>query len=534
MTVTVRPSHRRRKIVFTNRLAVRMAETQDNDPTASAKLEELLSSNARIEELSSASEVEIEVEEEEEEEEDDSDSEPELIDGQNVHGWLGLKVPKPVPSIFLGLPLLRDELVTETTEVQDAVAQLCIDLMSGKEQEMEELNKHGIPKLRRQKHVKFLRQVLGKYPHQFQVMDASRPWLLYWGLAGLSALGEDVSKYRERTIQTFAPMQNPNGGFGGGYGQLSHCAASYAATLSLAIVDGLHIINRKTMWQWLGSVKQADGGFAMAIGGEEDVRGAYCSMTIASLLNLPIILPSNSPANVTGTETFLTGLGEWFGRCQTYEGGIGGAPDNEAHGAYAFCCLAGLSIIDAPFRSIPKYLNVNRLLSWLSSRQTAPEGGLSGRSNKLVDACYSHWVGGCWSLIEAALGGPTKGPSIGGLFNREALVRYTLCCSQTKAGGLRDKPGTRQDGYHTCYSLAGLSAAQYHWNYQEHKDSSGLNKTLQLEAPFNWSHRAASEEERNQWAFDESDALSAIHPVFVIPPQAAERARKQFQHTVGF
>ena len=36
--------------------------------------------------------------------------------------------------------------------------------------------------------------------------------------------------------------------------------------------------------------------------------------------------------------------------------------------------------------------------------QQTPEGGFSGRTNKLVDACYSWWVGGCWSLIEAALG----------------------------------------------------------------------------------------------------------------------------------
>ena len=33
--------------------------------------------------------------------------------------------------------------------------------------------------------------------------------------------------------------------------------------------------------------------------------------------------------------------------------------------------------------------------------QQAPEGGFDGRTNKLVDACYSWWVGGCWSLIEA-------------------------------------------------------------------------------------------------------------------------------------
>jgi len=78
-------------------------------------------------------------------------------------------------------------------------------------------------------------------------------------------------------------------------------------------------------------------------------------MTLIALLNLPLELPPDSPARVTGNETFLTGLGDWISRCQTYEGGIAGAPNNEAHGAYAFCALACLSIIGAPSKTIPKY-----------------------------------------------------------------------------------------------------------------------------------------------------------------------------------
>lgn len=90
-----------------------------------------------------------------------------------------------------------------------------------------------------------------------------------------------------------------------------------------------------------------------------------------------------------------------------------------------------------------------RLISWLSSRQYAPEGGLSGRTNKLVDGCYSHWVGGCWPLVEAAIQGTGTVNNIepvaldaGHLYSREGLVRYILCCAQdqSKRGGMRDKP----------------------------------------------------------------------------------------------
>lgn len=95
-------------------------------------------------------------------------------------------------------------------------------------------------------------------------------------------------------------------------------------------------------------------------------------MTIG-LLNMPIELSPDSPAYTPdGKSTFYTGLGDYIRRCklsltsilpssikltqtgQTYEGGISGRPDAEAHGAYAFCALACLSILDYPHRSIPK------------------------------------------------------------------------------------------------------------------------------------------------------------------------------------
>ena len=53
-----------------------------------------------------------------------------------------------------------------------------------------------------------------------------------------------------RVIQTFHPMQNHDGGFGGGHGQMSHCAPSYSAILSLAMVGGreaLDLIDRRAL-----------------------------------------------------------------------------------------------------------------------------------------------------------------------------------------------------------------------------------------------------------------------------------------------
>ena len=51
-------------------------------------------------------------------------------------------------------------------------------------------------------------------------------------------------------IQTLSPMQNADGGFGSGHGQISHCAPSYAAVLSLAMVGGdesMNMIDRRAL-----------------------------------------------------------------------------------------------------------------------------------------------------------------------------------------------------------------------------------------------------------------------------------------------
>ncbi|KAM0561224.1 hypothetical protein ACHAPJ_003729 [Fusarium lateritium] len=458
-------------------------------------------------------------------------------------------VEPSIPSLFTTEPLIRDSLPTESSRVQDATIDECLPYLQA--QEHDYCNSHGLPHLDRRRHVSFLHKQLGKLPGAFMSADPSRPWFFYWCLSALTLLGEDVEVYRERLIDTVRPMQNADGGFAGGFGHTSHLATSYATVLSLALVggqDAYEAIDRRAMWRWLCSLKQPDGGFQMALGGEEDVRGAYCAAVIISLLNLPLELSQDSPARSAGHTGLFTGLADYVHRycfpslivyCkgQTHEGGVSAKPGIEAHGAYAFCALGCLSILDSPHRAIPRHLNVPLLISWLSSRQYAPEGGFSGRTNKLVDGCYSHWVGGCWPLIEAALNGPGgEEASSGGhplpaakysLFSRDGLIRYILCCcqDQSKRGGLRDKPSKFSDAYHTCYVLSGLSAAQHKWNLAAARSHEAVV------TGDTWSVTPYMEGEQ---IFDEEDRVATVHPVYVIPQHKVEDMQSYFASKEGF
>lgn len=447
---------------------------------------------------------------------------------------------------------IKEEYETETSKVEEATHQVILPFLEGNPNDFM-LNAYGIPKLQREQHATFLKKVLGDYPAQFAAMDAARPWILYWGLQSMTALGLDIHPYQKKCVDprllplmlledlnrirltyyrvahTFSLIQHPTGGYGGGYGQLPHLACTYAGILSLAMAGGTvtyESINRKTMWHFLGRMKQADGGFTMCEGGEEDIRGAFCALVVLSLLNLPLDLPPDAPTRQNGFTSFTDGLGAWITTCQSWDGGISAAPGNEAHGAYAFCGLGCLSILGPPTETLPKYLDIPLLIKWLSSRQCTPEGGYNGRTNKLVDGCYSHWVGSCWSLVEAATPNTANGTH---LWNRSALARYILAAGQDRKGGLKDKPGKSPDAYHTCYNLAGLSAAQNKYVYDPN-----VNKDIgkdNLGAPYHWKTNLGYEQKDVVW--DPEDVVRTVHPVFIIPYRSVYECRRHFESAGG-
>lgn len=93
---------------------------------------------------------------------------------------------------------------------------------------------------------------------------------------------------RLNIIKFLAECQNPDGGFGGGPYQVSHLAPTYATVNALVILGGneaYKIINRETLVEWMNQLRLDDGSFIMHIGGEVDIRGVYCALSVAMLTN---------------------------------------------------------------------------------------------------------------------------------------------------------------------------------------------------------------------------------------------------------
>lgn len=195
-----------------------------------------------------------------------------------------------IPRMFTSKPPILDMLSTPSSYVQDETVQECLPYLTGYELQGD-LNACGIPHLDRPRHIAFLQKQLGMLPGAFKSADASRPWIFYWCLAGMDLLGEDVTPFRQKLIETLLHMQSPAGGFSSGFGQMAHLAPTYAALLALTLVGGeeaYEMVDRKAMWRWLCSLKRPDGGFQMAVGGEEDVRcatvAALCPSAVANYL----------------------------------------------------------------------------------------------------------------------------------------------------------------------------------------------------------------------------------------------------------
>ncbi|KAL7069903.1 hypothetical protein ACQ4LE_010865 [Meloidogyne hapla] len=341
---------------------------------------------------------------------------------------------------FLGHP---DNFITPTSTEQIKVENLIKSIRETKDN----LNLNIHFKLNRQQHINYILELLNNLPGSYSELSSSRAWLCFWGIHSLRLLGEHLKEELANKIVSFLNLcKSSSGGYAGAPGHYPHIVTTYAAVMTLIEIgtdEALNSIERDKLREFIKSMKQSNGSFCVHNDGEVDVRAVYCAFAVSYLCNL------------SNLEELFEGTSAWLTRCQTYEGGFGGEPGCEAHGGYTFCALATFALMQKMY-----LIDTQTALRWLVFRQMKLEGGFQGRTNKLVDVCYSYWLSACFCAIENEIFNKGNSMTDKCLFNVIALQKYILEISQNNCGGFRDKPEKHVDLYHTCYALSGLSIAQ--------------------------------------------------------------------------
>lgn len=432
------------------------------------------------------------------------------IKGMNVDDFEDVDLP-PISDQLNKMtsksPIMSDDYQSATTELQQETEHMIKSIYNG----ILKQNHNSLFEI--ENHEQYIQKCLTNLlPPQYVGFDSNHSWMVYWLINSFQlihpndpkSIPQDIKELSVDKIKSLI-VEGGAGGISGGANQKGHVASTYAAILVLVILDEYDLLDsiRHNLKLWFLSLKQPDGSFIMHEFGESDTRSTYCVLVCCSLLGVL-------------TDDVLEGTLSWLNACQTYEGGFAGTPDTEAHGGYTFCALSSYFIIlgadctnSKEFQNkvkSDKSFRFDSLFNWLTLRQLKLEGGFNGRSNKLVDGCYSFWIGACLQLLGTIIENPT--------FDKLALKMYLLNCGQQALGGFKDKPHKSVDFYHTNYSLLGLSVSEY-------SVSLSLEPNLQ-KSPDHFSYNFSSKELNND------TNVMAINPIFAISDGAAERCRSFF------
>ncbi|KZV92530.1 terpenoid cyclases/Protein prenyltransferase [Exidia glandulosa HHB12029] len=322
-----------------------------------------------------------------------------------------------------------------------------------------------LPKFQRNGHSGHcIRCITGLGPAQVDY-DTSRMAVGFYCIASLDVLGvveQRLMEHERESIPQWIWRQHIRGAYGAGFRgstsmtaeawlNLDNAASSrlatynqpdlimtYTALLLLSIFrDPFTHLDRSGLVKFIGSCQQADGSFTVHPGeGDADLRTSYCAFAIASMLE------DWSSINLEHGVDFIL-------RCQSYEGGFGQAPGQEAVGGTTYCALAALALAAAspsapPSTTLSSTAN-DAVLRWLIMKQRDAAGGFCGRTEKVADACYSFWCGAALAVLGHA-----------DLVDTERNAAFLALC-QTKYGGLAKAPDELPDPFHTYMALASLS-----------------------------------------------------------------------------
>jgi protein farnesyltransferase subunit beta len=257
--------------------------------------------------------------------------------------------------------------------------------------------------------------------------------LLPLRLVGYDRLPEFLAL--QRRLLSFYAQRRCRGTFSGFPAEYLHMVISYQALCGVCLLgldEGYALIDRQALYRELLACKVANGAIASSVGMEHDLRSTFCGILHAHVLNMM-------------TPELVANVAEFVLSCRSYDGGLGPSPTLEAHGGYLHC---GVGIMKMLGRLGD--LNLNELIRWIAVRQSAFAGGFCGRPNKLVDSCYSWWVGSAARIIADHLGIPP-------FWNERAMAMYILQVAQARDGGFAPRPPAVRDHFHTLYAIGGLA-----------------------------------------------------------------------------
>jgi geranylgeranyl transferase type-1 subunit beta len=208
----------------------------------------------------------------------------------------------------------------------------------------------------------------------------------------------------------------------------SHLSATYSALATLLLLgDDFSRVDTPRLMATLTALQAPSGSFrASPLNDENDVRFVFCAAAVSTMLG------TFSSLDVEKSITYLLD-------CQTYEGGFGHRPGDEAHGGPTYCAIASLDL----WHALDRIRDRRRLALWFSQRQS---DGFNGRSHKGTDTCYSFWVGAPMTTLKW----------FDVIVDRERLLAF-IFSNFCDGGQFRSQSQTPPDVLHTHFALSGLS-----------------------------------------------------------------------------
>lgn len=277
------------------------------------------------------------------------------------------------------------------------------------------------------------------------------------------------------SLDCVVALQTYEGGFSGEPGNEAHGGYAFCAVAGLALLGALHRADIPSLVRWLAARQlPLEGGFAGRCNKLVDGCYSFWQGATAAIVE----------GHLAGADTLASGAGAaapaavgagssrraMLFREPSEWAEDAGATASAAAAVTAAGAAASTSAGSAAAGSSDAAGGVRRMLVRAASDGGGGgegAGGVTGTRTLVIgpsvlppaaDAVETHVAAPSAAASTAALAASDGLPAV---MNRRALQSYVLYCCQQPEGGLRDKPSKSRDQYHSCYCLAGLSAAQH-------------------------------------------------------------------------